>query len=129
MAYDVEMIKDFIEQLKWSLRVDHFEFTHGPKALNPELADEVKRCARKRGVLRLLALFAIVRDKPELTDEQMDAAVARFGQIMARRRDEQLRHLEALEECLAEAWGHAHGSAVMDINVPASRVLDGSWSQ
>jgi hypothetical protein len=45
---------------------------------------------------------------------------------MAASREEQLRHLEALNELLDEALAHAAGKEI-DITVPASKVLDGSW--
>jgi hypothetical protein len=126
MPYDVEMIRDFMDQLIWSLRVDHFEFTAGPRALNPELVEEVKRCALKRGILRLLSLFTVRKDKPELTAEQMQLARRMFAENQARERQEQLRHLEALHDVLDEACAHAAGR-VIEIVVPASKILDGSF--
>jgi hypothetical protein len=126
MAYDVEMLRDFIEHLKWSLRVDHFEFTAGPEALNQELMEQVERFGRKRGVPRLLSLYLLRQDRPELTDDQMKKAIGKFAAGMAERREEQLRHLEALKECLDEACYHAAGK-VMEIVVPGSKILNGSW--
>jgi hypothetical protein len=126
MAYDVEMLRDFVEHLKWSLRVDHFELTGGPDALNPELMEQVQRCGRKRGVPRLLSLFSLKRDRPELTEQQMKEAMRQLAKHMAKKRVEQLRHLEALQEVIEEACAHAEGR-VIDIQVPGSKVLDGSW--
>jgi len=126
MAYDVEMLRDFIEHLEWSLRVDHFELTAGPHALNPELIEQVERCGRKRGVPRLLSLFSLQRDRPELTDDQMKDAARKLAECMAERREEQLRHLESLKEVLQEACAHAAGR-VIDIKVPGSKVLNGTW--
>jgi hypothetical protein len=63
MGYDVEQIRDFIEQLKWALRVDHFELTGSRNAINPELLDQVKRYALKRGVFRLVSLFSVKKDR------------------------------------------------------------------
>ena len=125
-GYDAEMIQDFIEHLKWSLRVDHFELTAGPDALNPELEEQVNRAGRKRGVPRLLSLFSLTRDKPELTEKDMQEAMRRFAAYMAPKRDEQLRHLEALQEVLQEALAHATGR-VFDVTVRGSEVLDGSF--
>jgi hypothetical protein len=126
MAYDVEMIKDFIEHLELSLRIDHFEMTAGPDALNPELVEQIARYGRERGILRLLSTFSLERDKPELTHEQMMKAVRKFGKQMADRRQEQLRHLEALKDLLQEAYAHAEGREV-EIRVPGSSVLNGSF--
>jgi hypothetical protein len=126
MGYDVEQIQDFIEQLKWSLRVDHFELTGGPAALDPELVDQVKRYAAKRGIRRLLSLFSLTRDDPAQSEADMQNAMKRFARNMAAKRGEQLRHLEALSELLQEAFAHAAGREY-HIKVPASKVLDGSW--
>jgi hypothetical protein len=126
MSYNVKMIRDFIEQLKWSLRVDHFELTAGPEALNEELLEQVERTARKRGVPRLLSLFTIGLDNPELTDLQMAEAMRKFTAYAAENRTDQLRHLEALDELFKEALAHAEGRPLM-INIPASKVLDGSF--
>jgi hypothetical protein len=126
MAYDVEMIKDFIEQLKWSLRVDHFEMSAGPNAISEELVEQVARCNRKRGVPRLLSEFFMTKDRPELADKEMREAVRRFGAWMAEKRAEQLKHLEALEELLEEACAHAVGR-VIKVSVPGSKVLDGTF--
>jgi hypothetical protein len=109
MAYNVKMIRDFIERLQWSLRVQHFELTAGPDALHPELLEQVGRFWRKRGVPRLLSLFALRRDRPELTEEQMGDAMRRFAAYMAQVRGDQLRHLEALKELLDEAYFYATG--------------------
>ena len=126
MAYDVEMLRDFIEHLEWSLRVDHFELTSCPHALNQELKEQVEKYGRKRRVPRLLSFFSLRKDRPELTDDQMTEAMRKFAECMAERREEQLRHLEALKEVLQEACAHAAGR-VIDIKVPGSKVLNGSW--
>ena len=124
--YDVEMLKDFLEQLKWALRVDHFELTAGPNALHPELLDQVRRTSKKRGALRLLAFYTLKKDNPALTEEDMQEAMRQFGLEWAKKRAEQLRHLEALDELFKEARAHATGE-LFGIVVPASKVLDGSW--
>ena len=126
MAYDVDMIKDFIEHLKWSLRVDHFELKGGPTAVNQELVEQVARYMRKRDIPRLLSLFSLTKDKPELADKVMREAMRRFGAYMAEKRTDQLKHLETLEELLKEAYAHAAGQKI-EVSVPASRMLDGTF--
>jgi hypothetical protein len=126
MPYDVEMIRDFVKQLIWNLREDHFKFTAGPDALNPELPEQVKACFERRCVLRLLALFGVVPDRPGMTDDQMREAKRLFAAHMAEFRAEQLRHLEALSGLLDEACVHAAGRLI-SVAVPASQVLDGTW--
>jgi hypothetical protein len=126
-GYDVPMIQDFIEHLKWSRRVDHFECTAGPNAHNPELDEQVTGCAKKRGTPRLLTEFYLKPDKPDFTDDRMKEAVRLFGSAMAKERAEQLNHLEALETVLREALAHAAQRGVIKITVPASKVLDGSY--
>jgi hypothetical protein len=128
MGYDVDMIRDFIEHLTWSLRVDHFEWTSGHKAFNQELDAQLARCARKRSVPRLVSQFSLEKDKPELTNQEMQEARRQFSTYMAKRRDEQLGHLEALKDLLDEACAHASGK-IFEITAPGSRVLDGSWFQ
>jgi hypothetical protein len=126
MAYDVEMIGDFIDQLTWDLRADYFEFTAGPNAHNPELVEQGKKNVQRWRVLRLLSLFALEKDRPELTGPQMSEAIRQFGATMARKREEQLLHLEALRELFNEACAHAGGTRI-EIKVPASKVLDGTF--
>ena len=126
MGYDVEMLKDFLEQLKWALRVDHFEFTHGPDALNPELKEQTDQCFAKRGVPRVLSLFSLSSEGRRLSREELQEALRRFAAFMAEKRAEQLRHLEALEELFDEALAHARGR-VFEIKVPVSKILDGSF--
>jgi hypothetical protein len=126
MAYDVDMIRDFIDQLLWGLRVDHFEMTGGPNALNPELVDQEKKNFKRRGVLRLLTLFSLRRDKPELTERQMAEALRRFAATMAKKREEQLLHLEALSDLFSEACACAEGQMI-EVTAPASKILDGTW--
>jgi hypothetical protein len=126
MPYDAQMIRDFVTHLLWSLRVDHFELTAGPGALNPELKEQVERLGRQSGVPRLLSLFSLERDSPALTNEQMREAMRHFREHMAGTREEQLRHLEALKQVLDESLAHAEGR-VFDIKLPGSKVLDGSW--
>jgi len=126
MSYDVKGFKDFIQHLLWSLRVDHFECTSGPNAYNPELGEQVKRLAIKRGIPRLLSLFSLKKDKPELTEQEMGIAMRQFAEEWAKKREEQLHHLEALEELFKEALAHAEGR-VLHFTIPASKVLDGSF--
>jgi hypothetical protein len=126
MPYDVEMIRDFIDHLKWSLRVDHFELTNGPDALNPELVDQVEHCMVKHGIPRLLPIFGVEPDRPGLTSGKIKEAMRRVAAYLAEKRQEQLRNLEALEEVLNEAYAHAVGQ-VIEIAFPASKILDGSF--
>jgi hypothetical protein len=126
MAYDVEMIGGFLEHLKWSLIVDEFEFRAGPEAYNLESAEKLQEYYTKRGTLGLLSLFGLTRDRPELTEEQIALAIRRFAKYVPGQRAEQLRHLETLEGLCCEARAHAVGR-IIDITVPASKVLEGSW--
>jgi hypothetical protein len=47
-GYDLEMIRDFLEQLLWEVRVSHFDNTN-VKPHNPELAEQLRKYHRKYG--------------------------------------------------------------------------------
>jgi len=67
-AYDPEMVRDFIEHLKWELRIKHFENTRRIGTQHPELAEQLEKCIRKRNTKGLL--YANQIDRAGLAEER-----------------------------------------------------------
>ena len=98
--YDVEMIRDFLDHLLWEVRINHFENTADVGAINPELVEQLGKYIRKyNGVL----LPATVINREGATEDQAKATELTYRQIMRDKRQEQMEHLESLQELFADA--------------------------
>lgn len=111
--YDVRMIRDFLDHLTWELRICLFELgqqTTKPskdKPLNPELLEQLRKY-RERGCTLLPATDI---DTSGTTESEARAVVVAISEIEAKRRQEQLDHLEALAGLFQEALHCAAGPA------------------
>ena len=67
-GYDLDMVRDFLDQLLWEVRVSHFDNTN-ENPHNPELAEQLQKYHRKyhRTLVPLVKL-----DTNGLTAEQID---------------------------------------------------------
>jgi hypothetical protein len=92
-GYDVEMIRDFLEQLLWEVRVNHFDNTN-KNPDNPELAEQLKKYHRK--YQRTLVPF-IKLDTAGLDKQQIDDGRQRLRSRVAALRQRQLDALESLQ--------------------------------
>jgi hypothetical protein len=92
-GYDLEMIRDFLDQLLWEVRVSHFDNTN-EKPNNPELAEQLKKYQRKYG--RTLVPF-IKLQTDGLTAEQIDKGRQHLRARVAEVRQDQLDALEFLQ--------------------------------
>lgn len=107
-GYPLEAIKDFFDQLLWEVRASHFEVCH-PEARSDELVHRIGHYMSKYGV----ALLPIVnvRFGPNFTEEQIKEALTILRVKIRDRREEELRHFEALRPLIAEALKTAQASA------------------
>ena len=108
--YDLEMIQDFPDHLLWEVRITHYEHTTPQLGTtNPELVDQLQKYQKKYHLLGLLFFQEFDKDLP--TEAANEAAMHRFRRQQARKRQEQLAHLEALQEQFQEvlvAAEHPH---------------------
>jgi hypothetical protein len=89
-GYDLEMIRDFLDQLLWELRVSHFDNTNR-NPINVELAEQLKKYHRKYG--RTLVPFVKLQTDG-LTAEQIHEGKRR---LRTRGADLRQRQIDALE--------------------------------
>jgi hypothetical protein len=89
-GYDLEVIRDFLEQLLWEVRVNHFD--KDPD--NPELAEQLKKYHRK--YQRTLVPF-IKLDTAGLNKPQIDEGRQRLRSRVAALRQRQLDALESVQ--------------------------------
>jgi hypothetical protein len=99
-GYDVDMIRDFLEQLLWEVRIEQFESTAPPGVVNPELAEQSEKYLRKYGVA--LQVDTCI-DGDGATEAQRRRAEEHWREAQANLTAEQVGHLEALRELFEEA--------------------------
>ena len=92
--YDVDMIRDFLEQLDWEVRVRHFEDTSELGTVNPELVDQLRPFQERRGNV-LLAATEI--DPEGVSEEEFAEAVATYRAAASEVTGQWIEHLEALQ--------------------------------
>lgn len=98
--YDVEMIRDFLDQLKLEVRLRQLENLDGSAKTPPELLAQLRKFADKYNAGLLLAWELI----PEgCTKDEYDAVRDRLRQLRAEGRRLELEHLDALEDLFREA--------------------------
>lgn len=132
--YDVEMIRDFLDQLLLELRVQQYEYVKALRSLrlnkdyslaksaaaetSPEL---VKQLASYHLVYCPLLRTAIVIDEEGVCDEETKAFTENYLSRNIEERDAEIGHLEALQEVIDEAlltakltFGVSKGGGVME---------------
>jgi len=98
--YDVEMIRDFLDQLALEVRLRLFETSEGPNQKHPELVAQLRKFTEKYDAGLLLAWDL----RPEgCSGEEYEAVRDYLRKARAEGRKLQLEHLEALEELFREA--------------------------
>lgn len=101
--YDPDMIRDFVEHLKWELRNYHFEYTTPTVgAFAKEPAEMLAKYIKRRDQFQLIATTALQRNE-ELTDEQREEYIARFRAERAEMTQRYLDALESLQPLIEEA--------------------------
>ena len=76
--YDVQMIRDFLDNLIWELRVNHYEVASAapaeyfgdPRGDNPELTEQLAKYMKKYNNAGLLSLNQLDVGGAEITEEQ-----------------------------------------------------------
>jgi hypothetical protein len=114
-GYDVEVIRDFLGQLLLELRVQHYENLNLLRALE-DIEDPVEAMEATPTSPKLLEqlgeymakyettlLFADAMDGRNATREELRAAQTASLEMQAKLRDEQIGHMEALQELFDEA--------------------------
>ena len=108
------MIRDFIEHLKWGLRVCHFEHVskRGPvndagyvdRPISPDLVEQLRKFTKKRGCLSLI-VGAVVnsQEATSLPPDDRELAGDLLDALLAEMADRDLKMLESLEPRLREA--------------------------
>lgn len=94
--YDLAMIRDFLDHLKWELRISVFEATHPIGATNPELVEQLAKYMERYDVIGLLP-FASAENLSTESVEPIRHYVAKESQ-------KYLDHLDALDACLKMAF-------------------------
>ena len=116
-AYDVEMIRDFLEQLLLETRVQHFENLkslslmekYGDIATMCEKAEEDVSPALVQQLQKYLKkyttqlIFTDEIDPEGATQTEINEVTAAYLQVLTERRDQQIGHLEALQELFDES--------------------------
>lgn len=100
--YDVEMIRDFLNHFRLEYAINHFENTHEPETVNPELAEQLGRYMNKYNTCGLMAALALVEDG--IPQEVVTKARESVHAARAERAKEVLDALDVLEPFLEEAF-------------------------
>jgi hypothetical protein len=128
MKYDPQMVRDFIEHLKLSLRVEHLQLTTStPSTLQPELLECIRNLSLKYNVASLVPQRRVCKDREDLTDKEVEEADRRFRANAAAEGDGQLKDLERMGALFEHAYLMAAGQDA-NVNIPASKILDGTFS-
>ena len=116
--YDPEMIRDFIDHLRWELRIKRFENTHKMGTQHPELTEQLEKYIRKRNTKGLLYTTRI--DKTGLAEETAQEVINVIREGAARQAQKALDALCVLEPIFQEAMNcasHPEVFLVRTINV------------
>ena len=98
--YDVEMIRDFLDQLNLEVRLRMLENSDPPGEKHPELLEQLRKFTEKYDAGLLLAWDL----RPEgCSQEEYDAVRSYLRKARGEGRKQQLERLEALEELFREA--------------------------
>ena len=100
--YDVQMIRDFLEHLRWEYAINHFENTHAPGVVHPEFVEQLSKYQRKYDTYGLMAAAMLVPgNAPEEVVRRMGV---RLRSERAKRAQEVLAALDTLQSALEEAF-------------------------
>lgn len=99
--YQIGMIRDFIEQLKWEARIQHFESTSAIGTLNEELAEQLTPFYKK---YKSPLLFNTAIDPDGLSDKEIAQARAKYSDSRAEYLNGCIESLESLSEFFEEAF-------------------------
>ena len=94
--YDVKMIRDFLDHLKWEVRIAHFEYTSPPGATNDELVEQLAKYMKKYKVHGLLPYNA-------MPDDASQEVVDSFRSEYAQKFQKQIDALESLGDLFTTA--------------------------
>ena len=98
--YNVEMIRDFLENLMWDLRIQHFEVTHPGDNHNAEFDEHIERYMKKYKSVGLLSLNIL----PDSIGEYHEKVVRK---LIALRYQQAIDNLEELGDMFEEAFNCA----------------------
>jgi hypothetical protein len=113
LHYQVQMVKDFLDNLLWELRTVHYEVTAplGPGGLEPgkgpihrELQEQLAKYMRKYHHVGLMAVNSFPRSEEGVSEELRQEAIAYFRAARATLLQEWIDHLEALRPLFREAF-------------------------
>gem|GEM_PF-2766142 len=99
--YDVEMIRDFLEHLRWEWAIRHFEVTHG-NAENPELVDQLRKYYQKYHTIGLQKANRLVYG--DASPEEIELADAVLHQACKVQAESVLKAMDLLQPALEEAF-------------------------
>lgn len=130
-GYDVEMIRDFLEHLLLEVRVQHYENLmglkimeeHGDQRILREVADEhtspalVEQFCKYHAKYQTQLILDHGIDGENATQAEIDIVTEAALGALTQKRDEQIGHLEALQELFDEA--------LMCVKVPFGVSADG----
>jgi len=95
-SYNVEMIKDFLENLMWDLRIQHFEVTHSGGTRDAEFDEHVEKYMKKYKSVGLLSLNIL----PNSVDKYSGEVVKK---LIALKYQQAIDNLEELGDIFEEA--------------------------
>lgn len=120
--YNVEMIQDFLEHLRWVYAVNHFENTH-KDSINPELVDQLEKYTRKYNTVGLMDEFFLTTNN--MSEEQKDQAMEKLRSMRAKQAKEVLQALDTLEPYLEKAFNCAlHPYTIMQTEIEIDPLLN-----
>ena len=120
--YNVKMIQDFLEHLKWELRIVHFELSQKNQKIriNPELVEQLGKYVKKWHTAGLMSAYIIKTDdfSPEEAEELHNA---RKEQI-----EKAIKAFDELENIFKDSfWCAEHPKQVPAIQVTADGLKRG----
>ena len=125
--YNAEMIRDFIEHLKWELRIKHFENLNPGVSINPKLAGQLHKYITRWNTVGLLADTEI--DATEFPEAEYKKITEIFRQDNVTRCQKALDALEALDDVLYEALKGAANPESLGIRIITRKAIEERQTQ
>ncbi|OHB54873.1 MAG: hypothetical protein A2Y12_05530 [Planctomycetes bacterium GWF2_42_9] len=100
-GYDIEMIHDFLEHLKWELQIIHFENQQDKFKENPELVEQLAKYVKKRHTKALMPATVIQKDK--FDSESLAELKARLRKDKLEQMQAAINAFEILEPIFSQA--------------------------
>lgn len=123
--YDVKMIEDFLEHLRWELVINHFEHTRPDAVVNPDLVDQLTKCVDKRDTIGLMMMLEIETKGVEKNTAKANIKILREAQ--AKKSQEGINALEILNPIFQEAFICArHPDTLLVKRLPLKKMLEQS---